>query len=75
MTCPYCSKEMKKGKIYVAGNAIPYWLEDGDKRRVEDVLTGRSLLPVRSSLMERSLESYYCPDCKKMIFDAYIRES
>lgn len=75
MNCPYCTKKMKKGKIYAAGNTVPYWLEDGDKRRIEDVFTGRSLLPVQSSFMNRSLECYYCPDCKKMIFDADIPES
>ncbi len=75
MNCPYCTKKMKKGKIYTAGGAVPYWLEDGDKRRIEDVFTGRSLLPVQSSLMSRSLESYYCPDCRKMIFDTVIQES
>jgi len=73
MHCPYCSKEMKKGKIYTASTAVPYWLEDGDKRQAEDVFTGRGLLPVRSALMTHSIESYYCPDCKKMIFDADIQ--
>ena len=66
MNCPYCSKEMKKGKIYTASTAVPYWLEDGDKRQAEDVFTGRGLLPVRSALMTHSIESYYCPDCKKI---------
>lgn len=74
MTCPYCSKEMKKGKI-IASNSIPYWLEDGDKRRLEDVFTGRGLLPFQTSLMKRFMESYYCPDCKKIIFDADIQKS
>ena len=72
MNCPYCSKEMKKGEIVTTSRAIPYWLEEGDKRRVEDVVTGRSLLPVKSSFMGRSIESYYCPDCKKVIFNADI---
>jgi len=63
---------MKKGKIYSGSNVMPYWLEDGDKRRMEDFFTGRGMLPSQSSLTKNFIESYYCPDCKKMIFDAEV---
>ncbi len=74
MNCPYCSKEMKKGKMIIAGNAAPYWMADGDKRHIEDVFTGKGLLQAKHSfMMAHSIESFYCPDCKKMIFDADIQ--
>lgn len=73
MNCPYCSKEMKKGKIHFDLRIIPYWIEDGDKRHIEDVFLGKNLLPMQSSGMKRYVESFYCPDCKKMIFDADLQ--
>lgn len=60
MKCPYCQNEMKRGKIRAGGRSIPYWQEDGVRRSLEDFFGEKGKLPK---------ESFYCPQCKKIIID------
>lgn len=70
MKCPYCEREMEAGAIVAAVNAAPYWRQEGSRRTLSDLVTGKGLLPFHSSLTENAIPGHYCSSCKKIILDA-----
>ncbi len=73
MICPYCQNEMKDGNIH-ATNSVPYWLAEGGKRELGDVVCGKGLLPVKKTFAQHLIPCAYCPACKKLIIDAALQD-
>lgn len=73
MKCPYCEKEMLQGLLSGDGRSGVYWKEGDKKPTVFEKMGGSfRVTAVKYSLPSFSIEAYYCPDCKKMIFDTDI---
>jgi len=75
MKCPYCEKEMQKGIMSGDGRAPVTWKEGEKKTGTFDrwVLGTGTVTAAKMSLTAFSIESYYCRDCRKMIFDTDIK--
>ncbi len=73
MNCPFCNKEMIKGIISGDGRSRVAWKAGDKKRGLVDALCGIGKLTApKYSLASFMIESFYCTDCKKMIFDTEI---
>lgn len=61
MNCPFCNKEMIKGKV--CSNDTLWWTESGIKTRLNDEggIIGR--------LNGDRISAYRCNKCKKIIID------
>ncbi|MBR1863354.1 MAG: hypothetical protein IJ806_04640 [Ruminococcus sp.] len=75
MICPYCNKEMKKGILSGDGRSAVTWKEGDKKAGFYDKLglAGYTVTAVRRTLAAFTVESYFCPECKKMIFDTDVK--
>ena len=65
MKCPYCGKEMEQG--YIKSPQQIFWNKDKDLGP-----QGESSIKLSGKFWHGffngySVESYYCPDCKKII--------
>ena len=65
MKCPYCGKEMEQG--YIKSPHQIFWSKDKDLGP-----QGESSIKLSGKFWHGffdgfSVESYYCPDCKKII--------
>lgn len=70
MKCPYCSKEMKLGSIDVYDTLS--WTPKGESRKgitKYSVAKNGIILSKYYLLSAASKESYFCPDCQKIIID------
>lgn len=75
MKCPYCDKEMVKGIMSGDGRTPISWTAGEKKARAFDrwVLGMGTVTAAKMSLTSFAIESYYCKDCRKMIFDTDIK--
>jgi hypothetical protein len=75
MDCPFCGKEMKSGILSGDGRSKVRWKEGEKKSNVWDKLslTG-GLTGVKYTLSSFTIPAYFCPDCKKMIFDTDVEK-
>lgn len=73
MDCPYCDREMDKGILSGDGRSNVRWKSGSKKAGFMDTLcdSGR-VTAAKHTLAAFTIESYYCPSCKKMIFDTDI---
>ena len=73
MVCPFCGKEMSKGILSGDGRCAVRWKAGNKKKGFMDTLSdsGR-ITAAKHTLSVFTIESYYCPSCKKMIFDTDI---
>ncbi|MGN1166591.1 MAG: PF20097 family protein [Lachnospiraceae bacterium] len=73
MVCPFCGKEMNKGILSGDGRCTVRWKTGDKKAGFMDTLSdsGR-ITAAKHTLSAFTIESYYCPSCKKMIFDTDI---
>ena len=66
MKCPYCEKEMKKGKVKV-GDTIGNLFKVGELvTYIPDEECGK-LLANNTINLDVNAEGYYCEDCKKVV--------
>lgn len=71
--CPYCGKEMQKGILSGDGRSRVTWKPGNSKAGWMDKLVGSCMVTAaRMTLTTFTIESYYCPDCGKMIFDTDV---
>ena len=73
MDCPFCGKEMKKGILSGDGRSPVTW-KQGDRKAgfVDRIVGAGTVKAARRTLTTFTVEAYYCPDCRKMIFDTDV---
>ena len=72
--CPYCGKEMQKGILSGDGRSNVCWKAGENKTGFMDSFFGTGkLTAVKHTLASFSIETYFCDQCKKMIFDTDIQ--
>jgi len=74
MQCPYCNNEMKKGVISGDGRTKVRWCVEDEKIKFFDKLTNKGIIEAKYTLSHFQIESYYCNNCEKMIFDTKVAE-
>ena len=75
MKCPFCEQEMIAGEMSGDGRSRVYWEAYGDKLGLADKIAGKGRIgSVQYSIGKFKLQSQYCPNCKKMIFDTDISQ-
>ena len=76
MNCPFCGKEMNTGVLYGDGRmGGVFWNENGKRKSFFDRMIGSGRITgAKASLTTFTIESYFCKNCKKMIFDTDIEE-
>ena len=73
MLCPYCGREMKVGILSGDGRSPVTWKQGEKKAGIMDAIVGSgTVTAARRTLTTFTIESWYCPDCKKMIFDTEV---
>jgi len=73
MTCPCCGREMKAGILSGDGRSPVTWKQGEKKAGLMDAIVGSgTVTAARRTLTTFTVESWYCPDCKKMIFDTEV---
>ena len=64
MICPYCGKEMEKGKIQTNGSTMLFSVNDYaflKVARAKDVQLAKGY--------NSNVEAYNCPECKKIVIE------
>lgn len=74
MNCPFCQNEMQKGLLYGDGRTKLRWNQGDKTLGLIDSITGKGLVNAKYKLWTFYLDSFYCENCKKMIFDAEIEK-
>jgi len=74
MECPFCGKEMVKGVLSGDGRSRVRWEAKGEETGFLEKVLGKGMIDVEYSLSKFKIHSFYCPGCKKMIFDTDIHE-
>ncbi len=73
MICPFCSQEMRKGVMSGDGRSRVFWKAGDQKATFAERLTGAGLVSAaKYRLAVFTMETYYCDNCRKMIFDTEI---
>jgi len=73
MLCPYCGREMKAGILSGDGRSPVTWKQGEKKAGLMDAIVGSgTVTAARRTLTTFTVESWYCLDCKKMIFDTEV---
>ena len=71
--CPFCGKEMLKGILSGDGRSGVSWKAGERKIPLIDRITGSGkVTAAKLTPASFMICSYFCPDCKKMIFDTDI---
>ena len=75
MKCPYCEKEMVKGILSGDGREPVTWKAGDKKAGAFDrwVLGMGTVTAAKRTLTAFTIESYYCGNCRKMMFDTDIK--
>ncbi len=66
--CPYCNKEMELGFIHGDRYALKWVPENKNKGPMLQWFSKG--IKLTQPLINPSIESYYCDECKKIIIDA-----
>lgn len=66
MKCPYCGKEMKKGKVKI-GDTIGNLLKAGEVATYIPEEECGKLLPKNTLNLDINAEGFYCDACKKVV--------
>ena len=66
MKCPYCGKEMKKGKVKV-GDTIGNLLKAGEVATYIPEEECGKLLPKNTFNLDINADGFYCDACKKAV--------
>ena len=73
MICPFCGKEMRKGILSGDGRSAVTWKE-GDRKAplMERIVGTGTVTAAKHTLTTFTIESYFCADCRKMLFDTDV---
>lgn len=73
MVCPFCGKEMEKGILSGDGRSAVRWKAGDKKAGFSDAIadSGR-VTAAKHTVAAFTIEAYFCPNCKKMIFDTEV---
>ena len=71
MNCPFCEKEMTKGTLSGDGRTKVRWDADGEKIGLFDKMF-IGLVDAEYTFTKFRIKSFYCENCKKMIFDTNL---
>ena len=73
MKCPFCGLQMLKGVLSGDGRSCVRWKEGDEKANLLDSISDcGKVTAAKYTLTSFTVETYYCPICKKMIFDTEI---
>ena len=73
MICPYCKNEMQKGILSGDGRAPVTWKQGAEKTKLIDRIVGSgTVTAARRTLTAFTIEAFFCPDCRKMVFDTDV---
>jgi len=73
MTCPFCGNNMVKGILSGDGRSRVTWKEGEKKAGAMDKIVGSGIITAaRHNLVSFTIESFFCRNCKKMIFDTDV---
>ena len=74
MICPFCNKEMQSGILSGDGRSALTWKAGEKKTGGFDRFLGiGKLTAAKHTLTTFTIETDYCPSCKKMIFETDIQ--
>ncbi len=76
MKCPFCDREMKKGILYGDGRMGGVFWNEGDRKKkfFETMIGMGKITGATTTLTTFTIETYFCKNCKKMIFDTDVEE-
>lgn len=73
MNCPFCGKEMLTGILSGDGRSPVTWKQGSRKAGWIDQIVGSgTVTAAKRNLATFTIESSFCPDCRKMIFDTDV---
>ena len=73
MICPFCGKEMEKGILSGDGRSPVTWKKGDRKNSAMDKIVGTgTVTAARRTLASFTIESFFCRECRKMIFDTDV---
>ena len=73
MICPYCNREMKKGILSGDARHGVHWKEGAKRAGFADNLSGsNTVAAAQCGFLLFTIETHFCPDCKKMIIDTDV---
>ena len=73
MLCPYCNNEMQHGNITADPRSGMYFLKEGQKRSIGDMLCGIGRIQAADGgWWKQRLPADYCSQCKKLIIATEI---
>lgn len=69
--CPYCKKEMKKGFVEGSGRDDLIWVEENEKRSLNDkILRDKCVVLEKWNFWTKTrVAANYCEGCRKVIID------
>lgn len=75
MNCPFCNKEMIKGVMTGDGRRKVRWHAEGEKISLtESAFTEKGLIDANYTLTKFNIDSFYCENCRKMIFETDVKK-
>ena len=73
MICPFCGKEMEKGILSGDGRSKVRWKAGDKKADIWDALSCLgSVSAVKYTRTAFTVESFFCPTCKKMMIETDV---
>ena len=73
MICPFCGKEMRKGVLSGDRRCGVSWKEGDRKASLADRIVGACrVTAAKFTPVSFLIDSWFCPDCGKMIFDTDV---
>jgi len=73
MICPFCGNEMVKGILSGDGRSPVVWKQGDKKTSTIDKIVGiGTVTAAKRTLASFTIESFFCRECQKMIFDTDV---
>ncbi len=73
MICPFCGNEMVKGILSGDGRSPVVWKQGDKKTSTIDKIVGiGTVTAAQRTLASFTIESFFCRECQKMIFDTDV---
>ncbi len=75
MICPFCRKQMNAGILSGDGRCPVTWKQGEKKAGIMDKVAGTgTVTAAKRTLTSFTIETWYCPDCHRMIFDTDVTQ-
>ena len=73
VTCPFCGKQMEAGILSGDGRSPVTWKQGNKKAGLMDIISGAgTVTAAKRTLTAFTIETRYCPDCRRMIFETDV---